>query len=178
MCRCVLLSLPSVLMASSTMQSGLKPWVLDSSPSRDAIFSLTELSVSCRATHLITTPAFICSDAAAQQHHCTAETVTAERTVPCSSAPAGSGPPPPRSPSPPVCGRTAAGTAGRLWSWWPYRGRCAALQTYWVWRDEASWPELLHGESENTKHLRSSEKFICPWGGEYKAHQVHHLFIK
>lgn len=44
---CVLLSLLSVLMASSTMQSGLNPCVFDRWPSRDAIFSLTELSFSC-----------------------------------------------------------------------------------------------------------------------------------
>lgn len=43
-----LLSLLSELMASSTTQSGLKPWVLDSRPRREAIFSLTELSVSCK----------------------------------------------------------------------------------------------------------------------------------
>lgn len=46
MCECVLLSLLSALMASSTIQSGVKPCVLDSRPSREAIFSLTELSVS------------------------------------------------------------------------------------------------------------------------------------
>lgn len=49
-CKGVLLSLLSVLMASSTMQSGLKPCVLDSRPRREAIFSLTELSVSWERT--------------------------------------------------------------------------------------------------------------------------------
>lgn len=44
--QCVSLSLLRVLMASSKMQSGLKPRVLDSRPSREAIFSLTELSFS------------------------------------------------------------------------------------------------------------------------------------
>lgn len=41
------LSLLSVLMASSTMQSGEKPCVLDSNPRREAILRRTEVSVSC-----------------------------------------------------------------------------------------------------------------------------------
>jgi len=42
----VLLSVERALIASSTIQSGLKPEVLERRPSRETIFSLTELSVS------------------------------------------------------------------------------------------------------------------------------------
>lgn len=45
-----LLSFWSVLMASSIMQSGENPAVFDNNPSKDAIFSLTEASFSCKET--------------------------------------------------------------------------------------------------------------------------------
>lgn len=170
----VLLSLLSVLMASSTMQSGLKPCVLDSRPSRDAIFSLTELSVSCESTSASTwvTSVQLSLDLTKRTLSQTCKLCLkphpvyerskeplnkqwiirtcwrlrpTQSSLPCSSAPTGSGPHPPRSPPPRACVQSAAGTAGHQWSWWPCRGRCVEQQTCWVWTVAASWLELLRG---------------------------------
>lgn len=73
-------------------------------------------------------------------------------SLPCSSAPTGSWPHLPHSLPPQACVQTAVGTVGHQWSWWPYRGQYAELQTYWVWTDAASWLELLHGESVNIQY--------------------------
>lgn len=193
--KCVLLSLLSVLMASSTMQSGLKPCVLDSRPSREAIFSLTELSVSWERTAVASDVFFSVQLISTQpdehyfktlyillpaiQHgfisvlqrlsrflvtdYSKSFLVMTHDSLPCSSAPTGSWPHPPRSPSPQACAQTAAGTAGHQWSSWPCRGQCAEPQTYWVWTDAAFWRAFLHGESVSIKHLKLKICSTASW---------------